>query len=110
MVHKEEFSGWSFGIFEEKEGNVMFTPGGLDGDAKSFFGRSGSLAVQARNVEGDSDEISRELMGMALAETPQLERFPSLSLVIPKIQDNALHHQHISSANTAMPSTPESTL
>ena len=49
------------------------TPDGLDGDAKSFFGRSGSLAVQARNVEGDSDEISGELMGMALAETPQLE-------------------------------------
>lgn len=60
------------------------TPDGLDGDAKSFFGSSGSLAVQAANVEGDSDEISRELMGMALAETPQLECFPSLSLIIPK--------------------------
>ena len=81
------------------------TPDGLDGDARSFFGSSGSLAVQAANVERDSDEISRELMGMALAETPQLECFPSLSLVIPKIQDNALHHQQISSANTAMPST-----
>ena len=49
-------------------------------------------------------------IGTGDAETPQLGCFPSLSLVIPKIQDNALHHQHISSPNTAMPSTPESTL
>ena len=64
--------------------NYNLNPEGLDGDAKSLFGRSGSLAVQAKNVAGDSDEISKELMDMALAEPPQLQCFPSLSLIVPK--------------------------